>query len=226
MSIDVMKQALADVCGARLCEVNSMSSRQEMLRLMDAAITALRTAIEQAERQEAWKPSDTAYRPQGLPQDFTKHEVDAFDDWSEWVCPDPAQYFMKCCGCGLVHEMQFKIVKYSEGDECEAVDDPAVQAVFRARQFEDSEKQEPVAWLHRWKPSSPTIGSVLLWQAHSPHGDDVEVTPLYITPPAAQRQPLTPAQLIECMETVNVYGTKYIEFARAIERAHGIGGGE
>lgn len=41
-----------------------------------------------------------------------------------------------------------------------------------------------------------------------------------------QRQPLTPGQLIECMEAVNVYGTKYIEFARAIERAHGIGGGE
>ena len=98
-----------------------------------AAIAALRTAIEQAEKQEAWKASDTAYRPEGLPQDFIKHEVDSFDDWSEWVCPDPTQYFMKCCDCGLVHEMQFNVVKYSAGDKCEDVDDPYVQAVFRAR---------------------------------------------------------------------------------------------
>ena len=44
------------------------------------AITDLRTAIEQAEKEEAWKTSDTAYRPDGLPQDFIKHEVDSFDD--------------------------------------------------------------------------------------------------------------------------------------------------
>jgi hypothetical protein len=83
--------------------------------------------------QELWEPSDTAHRPGGLPQDFTKHEVDSADAWSEWVCPAPKQYFMKCCDCGLVHEMQFKIAKYSEGDECEFVADADLQAVFRAR---------------------------------------------------------------------------------------------
>ena len=40
-----MKQALEDICGAKLCEINSMSSRHEMLRLMDKAITALREAL-------------------------------------------------------------------------------------------------------------------------------------------------------------------------------------
>jgi hypothetical protein len=49
MSIQAMKQALDDICGAKLCEVNSMSSRAEMIRLMDKAITALREAIEFAE---------------------------------------------------------------------------------------------------------------------------------------------------------------------------------
>jgi hypothetical protein len=83
--------------------------------------------------QEPWNPSDTAHRPGGLPQDFTKHEVDLADAWSEWVCPASAQYFMKCCDCGLVHEMQFKVAKYSEGDECEFVADADLQAVFRAR---------------------------------------------------------------------------------------------
>jgi hypothetical protein len=82
---------------------------------------------------EPWKPSDTAHRPGGLPQDFIKHEVENEGDWSEWVNPNPEQYFMKCCDCGLVHEMQFKVAKYSEGDECEFVADADLQAVFRAR---------------------------------------------------------------------------------------------
>jgi hypothetical protein len=52
MSISAMKQALDDICGAKLCEINSMSSRAEMIRLMDKAITALRQAIAEAEKQE------------------------------------------------------------------------------------------------------------------------------------------------------------------------------
>jgi len=28
--------------------------------------------------------------------------------WSEWVCPTHKSYLMKCCDCGLVHELQFK----------------------------------------------------------------------------------------------------------------------
>ena len=39
------QQALEDICAAKLCEINSMSSRHEMLRLMDKAITALREAL-------------------------------------------------------------------------------------------------------------------------------------------------------------------------------------
>jgi hypothetical protein len=94
-------------------------------------MTTLREAAPMA--LEAWEPSDTAHRPGGLPQDFTKHEVESFDDWSGWVNPDPKQYFMKCCDCGLVHEMQFKVARYSEGDKCEFVADADLQAVFRAR---------------------------------------------------------------------------------------------
>jgi len=82
---------------------------------------------------EPWNPNDTAYRPGGLPQDFIKHEVENEGDWSEWVNPKPEKYFMKCCDCGLVHEMQFKVAKYSEGDECEFIADTNLQAVFRAR---------------------------------------------------------------------------------------------
>jgi len=52
VSLSAMKQALDDICGAKLCEINSMSSRAEMIRLMDKAITALRQAIAEAEKQE------------------------------------------------------------------------------------------------------------------------------------------------------------------------------
>lgn len=43
------QQALEDICGAKLCEFNSMSSRAEMLRLMDSAIIALRAALAEPE---------------------------------------------------------------------------------------------------------------------------------------------------------------------------------
>jgi hypothetical protein len=92
-------------------------------------------ATEKQEQGEpvAWTADDIAYRPNGLPQEFISHEVESPDAWSKWVCPKPEQYFMKCCDCGLVHEMQFKVAKYSEGDECEFVADANLQAVFRAR---------------------------------------------------------------------------------------------
>ena len=71
--------------------------------------------------------------------EFIKHEVENADDWSEWVCPDPKGYLMKCCDCGLVHEAQFGVVRYkseTERDDCDVVDDPVLQAVFRMRRSE------------------------------------------------------------------------------------------
>ena len=72
--------------------------------------------------------------------EFIKHEVENADDWSEWVCPDPKGYLMKCCDCGLVHEAQFGVVRYkseTERDDCDVVDDPVLQAVFRMRRSEE-----------------------------------------------------------------------------------------
>ena len=77
-----------------------------------------------------------------IPQNFINHEVENEGDWSEWVNPNSEQYFMKCCDCGLVHEMQFKVAKYSEGDECEFVADSDLQAVFRARRATPPEKRQ------------------------------------------------------------------------------------
>lgn len=32
------------------------------------------------------------------------------DGWCDWIAPIPGYRFM-CCDCGLVHEMEFRIVK-------------------------------------------------------------------------------------------------------------------
>jgi hypothetical protein len=46
----LLGQALSDICAARLCEVNSMSSRHEMVRLMIRATDALRAALAQPDQ--------------------------------------------------------------------------------------------------------------------------------------------------------------------------------
>ena len=63
------QQALEDICGAKLCEFNSMSSRQEMVRLMDSAITALRAALAEPEQEPvAWIHEDEL--PSSYPYDL------------------------------------------------------------------------------------------------------------------------------------------------------------
>jgi hypothetical protein len=193
MSITAMKQALVAL------EAAHRTRRPELIK---QAITTLNAAIEQADEQEAWKTSDTAYRPDSLPlEDFIKHEVDSFDDWSEWVCPDPTQYFMKCCDCGLVHEMQFNVVKYSEGDKCEDFDDPHVQAVFRAR-----------------RTTPPAISDDPIYIA-----SDGRFYPI-----PRQRKPLMEDQIDDiwnryCDEMGEASINDAYDIARAIEAAHGIG---
>ena len=43
----VIASALEDVCGAKLCYINSMSSRREMVRLLEKATDTLRAAKEE-----------------------------------------------------------------------------------------------------------------------------------------------------------------------------------
>ena len=150
-----------------------------------------------------------------LAQDFIKHEVDSASDWSEWVCPDPEQYFMKCCDCGLVHKMQFKVVKYSEGDECEPFNDPNVQVVFRARRTTPpaaQPEQEPRHIVQSNGRHSPLLTHMMNSRT---------------TPPPPQRQPLTEEEIMQTWEGVIKYAPGEVrlkDFARAIEAAHGIGG--
>ena len=82
-------------------------------------------------------------------QEFFKHNVEQPYEWSDWVCPAPQGYLMKCCDCRLVHEAEFGVVRYkseTEREDCEPVNDPNLQAVFRMRR---SEQWSPEDTAHR-----------------------------------------------------------------------------
>jgi transcription elongation factor Elf1 len=144
-----------------------------------------------------------------LPQEFIKHEVENEGDWSEWVNPYSEQYFMKCCDCGLVHEMQFNVAKYSEGDECEFVEDADLQAVFRARRATPpTPVQEPVALpccgytdasAIKWNPFNGVV------QCHN-CGQTYATSAAQAQEPVALRAALDEAK--ECFEAIGADGGK------------------
>ena len=110
--------------------------------------------------------------------------------------------------------------KYVEwGDEDGAPED-VYEAITALRQaIEQAEKQEPVAW-------QGVHDTTDLYWRKPVQGD---VRPLYTTPPAAQRQPLTDDEIDDiwnryCDEMGEASINDAYDIARAIERAHGIGG--
>jgi len=42
----------------------------------------------------------------------TEHEL--ANGWSRWVPPKMKGYKMACCDCGLVHDMEFKVVRVTK----------------------------------------------------------------------------------------------------------------
>jgi len=74
------------------------------------------------------------------------------DGWCDWVCPKPVGYLMQCCDCGLIHEVDFRVVQYEPkpSEVYEVVDDHDLQAQMRLRRRDDispkKPNQEPVAW--------------------------------------------------------------------------------
>jgi hypothetical protein len=101
-------------------------------------------------------------------------------------------------------------------------------AALHAALAQQAEPVEPVAWIHT-DPDKPRV-RFLEWREDEPgyRGRWVK-TPLYLAPP--QRKPLTDEEIVRIFETPELAGThfqtptiKAIAVARAIERAHGIGG--
>lgn len=59
------------------------------------------------------------------------------DGWCEWRHPLPG-FLMECCGCGLVHELQFAISDSSDAGPQNPGEAAGVIVVFRARVHEQS----------------------------------------------------------------------------------------
>ena len=152
--IDVMKQALEYLQDNQ--HLIADNERHAYVMEYNAFVERLEQTIAGAEKQQALDKMAENARELGLSYEqpahepeFITHNVDTPYDWSEWVCPDPKGYLMKCCDCGLVHEAEFKVVRYqseTEREDCEMVDDPNLQAVFRMRR---SEQWSPVDTAHR-----------------------------------------------------------------------------
>lgn len=49
-----------------------------------------------------------------MPRIKTEHAVE--DGWTRWVSPIPKGYRMACCDCGLVHDMEFEVLKVVKKD--------------------------------------------------------------------------------------------------------------
>ena len=218
MSIEAMELALE-----ALKFVNQTGDTQTFdMCYADKAITAIENALAQPSQEP----------------EFIKHEVESAEDWSEWVCPNPHKYLMKCCDCGLVHEAQFGVVRYKSEDEreaCDFVDDSNLQAVFRMRR---SEQWSPEDTAHR-------AGGLPMAQPKQEQGEPVAVVTgvyggrfiveptnsamvlpvnmaLYAHP--QPRKPLTHEQMKKIWYAMqNIMGWySFQEIARAIEAAHGI----
>jgi hypothetical protein len=66
------------------------------------------------------------------------------DGWCEWIHPIPG-YLMQCCDCGLIHEMEFAIVKHDPENDPDTLsegesDDGVI--IFRARRYPRPAPQE------------------------------------------------------------------------------------
>lgn len=188
--------------------------RQDFERFADV-ITAIKEALAQSEQcqcpnckvtlhaSDCAVHSGPAYPAGGCdcgaqqgPEFFT-HNVEQPYDWSEWVCPDPKGYLMRCCDCGLVHEAEFGVVRYkseTEREDCDRVDDPNLQAVFRMRR---SEQWSPEDTAHRagGMPMAQPEQEPVAWMVYTQEGQSAFVTdnpaqihpsqralPLYATP--------------------------------------------
>lgn len=69
---------------------------------------------------------------------FHKVKVKKGKKYSDWEYPIMKKYQMACCDCGLVHEINFKVVKIikklkNNVDKCEDITDENYRIMMQAR---------------------------------------------------------------------------------------------
>lgn len=127
---------------------------------------------------EASLPSSgEASGPVGLGP-FTPMPAIDEEGWTEWVHPLPG-YLMKCCDCGLVHELDARIVHNKEvrpdgSWDADWFKAPGHEVVFRMRRSPTVHQMsaEPAAWIEHHKG-----GDNLTWDRID--HPNAKATPLY-----------------------------------------------
>jgi hypothetical protein len=102
---------------------------------------------------------------------------------------------------------------------------PVGMALYRSPPtISKTETVEPVAWLIESCDiyAKRTLQRLVFDNPKNMQG--VKITAYYAAPP--QRKPLTEEEITQCWQRMGGGFDKYMAFARAIERAHGIGGEE
>jgi hypothetical protein len=75
-----------------------------------------------------------------------RQEFELEDGWSREVAPAMEGYKLACCDCGLVHDMDFKVVKVTQHNpdgswESEELDSAEYRVIFKARRNKRSTAQ-------------------------------------------------------------------------------------
>jgi hypothetical protein len=105
----------------------------------------------------------------------------------------------------------------SEGDECNCGADEAnagIDQAITAIKAALEAKDEPAAWMNKYGACKTS-----LFREVEAGAKEEYTIPLYTTPP--QRKPLTDEEITEIFSTTKGFDF-YLNFARAIEAAHGI----
>ncbi len=219
MSIEAMRQALEALEIEQGAHAYLQLGKAEHI---EEAITALRTAIEQAEKQEP-----VAWANINKHGDIT-HTNNKRMPWSKtplYTTPPEAQKEHK--------QMNGKQSPAPWNTPATSVQEPvAWQGVYdKTDLYYRKPVQGDVRPLYTTSPAAPVQepycyhdGRNIVDKQFASHSD---VFPLYTTPSSAQRQPLTEEEVLRLWAgdvSRPVLGkNKVLAFARAIEAAHGIG---
>jgi len=131
MSIEAMKQALEALESDPISHAGLVSIKQ--------AITALRQALETEQDPVYWSVAIDELR-QALEAKREHGLQEALEDgWCAWEFHSPFESSVFSCDCGLVHEVDIRVVRYESLDSevYEVVDDHNLEAQMRLRRRDD-----------------------------------------------------------------------------------------